>query len=418
MNALAKTTNNERQPAPEPRTFIELLESHTWREKMASKLPSTMTIDRLKGVVLTAFNRQPKLMVCTPISVYQALTECATYDLWPGAQGHAYLVPYGNKRKGADGKDVLVNGKPVWEDCCQFQLGYRGMVDLAYRSGHIEPGSFQVSPVYAGDEFDMAYGSESFIKHRPKILGDRGECVGFYAVCRPKGSRPVFDVMRKDEVDAIRGRSKSGTSGPWVTDYNAMGCKTVLRRFWKMLPSSVTKDFADLLEREADMEFGTLEEKARRREKVDTLTGQVREKQPAWSEEQTRALGLLSGRLVNNQAHSDAFQARWRKLKYSDPEAALEDLTKLVDELEAGEPIVVETADGGAVDAPAPATIEQIRELFQKVKTQIGQANATEAMDRLLDSFSVHALADLHPSMFAEFYENLAAIGDEGVVEP
>lgn len=407
MNAIAKI--QDQTPTVEPRTFIELLESPVWRDKMASKLPSTMTLDRLKGVVLTAFTRQPKLMICTPVSVYQALTECATYDLWPGAQGHAYLIPYGNKRKGTDGRDLLVNGKPIWEDCCQFQLGYRGMIDLAYRSGLIEPGSFQVAPVFANDDFDLAYGSESFIKHRPKILGDRGECVGFYAVCRPKGSRPVFDVMRKDEVDAIRGRSKSGTSGPWVTDYHAMGCKTVLRRFWKMLPSSVTKDFAELLERETDVEFGTLEEKARKREKVDTLTGQVREKQPTWSDEQTKELGILSGRLVNNEAHSNAFQARWRRLKYSEPAAALADLRTLVEELEGGEEVVV---SGSEVDAPAPATIEHVRALIAKLKAEAGESDALMIVDRLLDEFAAHALADIKPDMLGEFAERLTDAAD------
>ncbi len=409
MNALAKT--NEIQPAaPEPRTFVELLESPAWREKMASKLPSTMTIDRLKGVVLTAFTRQPKLMVCTPLSVYQALTECATYDLWPGAQGHAYLVPYGNKRKGPDGKDALVDGRPVWEDCCQFQLGYRGMIDLAYRSGSIEPGSFQVSPVFANDDFDLAYGSESFIKHRPKILGDRGECIGFYAVCRPKGFRSVFDVMRKDEVDAIRGRSKSGSSGPWVTDYHAMGCKTVLRRFWKMLPASVTKDFADLLERESDVEFGLIDEQHTKREKIATKTGEVKQKKPDWTDEQQQRHASLRQRLMDlgGKEADDEGTKLWKRMGYDEPEDTLAELDKL-----AVKWAVLNDAKKPAPDAPAPATIEQIREIFAKMKGDIGQAAATEAMDRLLDRFAVHALTDLDPSVMGEFAENLTAASDE-----
>ncbi len=51
-------------------------------------------------------------------------------------------------------------------------------------------------------------------------------------------ANPSVDVMSKREVDEIRQRSKTGKSGPWVTDYEEMAKKTVFRRHAKVLPMS------------------------------------------------------------------------------------------------------------------------------------------------------------------------------------
>jgi recombination protein RecT len=428
-NALATNASTDRalahqqqqaQPpavaAAEPKTFVDLLEQPGWRDKMAAKLPASMTIDRLKGVVIAAQSKQPLLLRCTPISWYQALTECATYDLWPGAQGHGYLIPYGNKRKGPDGRDIIVNGKPVWDDCVQFQLGYRGMIDLGYRSGLIEPGSFQAAAVYEADEFDLAYGSESFIKHKPKLLGERGQLVGFYAVCRPKDSRPVFDVMRKDEVDAIRARSKSANSGPWVTDYNAMGMKTVLRRFWKMLPSSVTAQFADLIERDQEREFDlAVEERAKKppRPKIASLTGEVKERKPEWSAEQTQRQGSLVSALYKLGERVEAETNELiRRMKYDEPEGVLDALDDLLEHHQAAAP---EAAPAGAApaEATAPKTLDDARALIQRMIKELGDDQAGAIIDPLLDEFAVEKLPDLRPELIGEFTETLATRFDE-----
>jgi recombination protein RecT len=60
-----------------------------------------------------------------------------------------------------------------------------------------------------------------------------------YAVAKLKDGACQFEVMGKNDVDAIRGRSKSANSGPWVTDYDQMAKKTVIRRLIKYLPISI-----------------------------------------------------------------------------------------------------------------------------------------------------------------------------------
>jgi recombination protein RecT len=48
--------------------------------------------------------------------------------------------------------------------------------------------------------------------------------------------------MGLDEINAIRKRSRSGNSGPWVTDFAEMSKKTVVRRHSKRLPMSTDLD--------------------------------------------------------------------------------------------------------------------------------------------------------------------------------
>jgi recombination protein RecT len=62
-------------------------------------------------------------------------------------------------------------------------------------------------------------------------------------------SREFMDV---DQINAIRQRSRSGKSGPWVSDFDEMAKKTVVRRHSKRLPMST--DLDDLL-RSDDEQF-------------------------------------------------------------------------------------------------------------------------------------------------------------------
>ena len=63
--------------------------------------------------------------------------------------------------------------------------------------------------------------------------------VRVYCVFRLKDGGHQFDVMSTREVEAIRKRSKAKDSGPWITDYEAMAAKTVIRRTSKLVPASI-----------------------------------------------------------------------------------------------------------------------------------------------------------------------------------
>jgi recombination protein RecT len=139
--------------------------------------------------------------------------------------GHAYLIPYGRE--------------------CQFIIGYRGMIDLARRSGEIQ--SIFSEVVYSNDEFRFEFGLDEKLKHIP-ARGERGEFVAAYMVAKFKDGGHLIQVMFKNEIDKIRKRSKAANNGPWVTDYDEMAKKTIIRRGFKYLPISI--EVARLIEQD------------------------------------------------------------------------------------------------------------------------------------------------------------------------
>lgn len=200
-------------------TLTALIERQ--KPEIARALPKHMDPDRLARIATTVLRQTPQLGQCTPESFLGALMTCAQLGLEPGPLGHAYLVPFKNNKNG------------VFE--VTFIPGYRGLVELARRSGQVQ--SVQAHVVREGDRFDYEFGLNPKLEHKP--AGSDGEVTHAYAVVRYKDGGADFDVMTVAEVDAIRKRSRAATNGPWVTDYAEMAKKTVLRRLLKTAPMSV-----------------------------------------------------------------------------------------------------------------------------------------------------------------------------------
>lgn len=181
-------------------------------------LPKHMTVERQLRIVMTTVQRVPALLDCNPQSLIAAVMQCSQLGLEPdGALGHAYLIPFGQQ--------------------AQLIIGYRGMIDLARRSGQLS--TIYARAVYDRDKFVYALGDEEKITHVRCDDGERGEMTHVYAVAKLKDGGKQMEVMSKADVDAIRKRSRAGQSGPWKTDYEEMAKKTVIRRLFKMLPVSV-----------------------------------------------------------------------------------------------------------------------------------------------------------------------------------
>lgn len=183
-------------------------------------LPSVITPERFTRMVFTALSSTPKLQQCTPQSFLGAMMQAAQLGLEPNTPvGQAYLIPYGN--------------------VCQFQLGYKGLLDLAYRSGEIK--DIQAHEVHENDEFEYELGLEPKLKHIP-AMSNRGPVTMYYAVCHTKTGGYGFEVMSKDDVlEFAQKKSKSFRNGPWQTDFDAMAKKTVLKRALKYAP--IATDF-------------------------------------------------------------------------------------------------------------------------------------------------------------------------------
>lgn len=202
------------------------------KETLKALLPAHMTPERMMKIALGALRTTPKLMDCTIESLFGAVVVCAQMGLEPNTpQGHIYLIPFGNSRKQTTEVQIVV--------------GYKGLIDLARRSGQIESLSARV--VHERDVFDIDYGTSDCITHKPFLAGERGRITGFYAVAKLKGGGVQFEFMSAAEVNAVRDASQgyktakrfNNQNTPWITNYEEMGKKTVIRRLAKYLPMSI-----------------------------------------------------------------------------------------------------------------------------------------------------------------------------------
>jgi recombination protein RecT len=228
-----KVETPELKPAPK-NTSIQALINKSVAE-IGKALPSHMSAERICRIAATTLRKNPLLMECVPMTFIGALFQAAQLGLEPDVNGQCFILPYKKNKKTPDG------WKSEYE--AQFQVGYKGYVDLFYRSSR--GGTLDFKAVHEKDEFDYEFGTNGYIKHKP-ALKDRGAAVAYYAVADIDG-RKVFHVMSRDEVlDHAKKYSKNydnkdnkfNSYSPWATAFDAMALKTVLFQLMKTLPLS------------------------------------------------------------------------------------------------------------------------------------------------------------------------------------
>lgn len=184
-------------------------------------LPQVITPERFTRMALSALNTTPKLKECGQMSFLGALMNAAQLGLEPNTPlGQAYLIPYKNKGQME----------------CQFQIGYKGLIDMVYRNKDIQ--TIQAQCVYENDIFEYELGLEPKLVHRP-ALKDRGELILVYALWKSGNGGYGFEVMSKEDIDNhARKFSQSFGSNysPWKTNYEEMAKKTVIKKCLKYAP--------------------------------------------------------------------------------------------------------------------------------------------------------------------------------------
>lgn len=223
--ALKQAVGGSVAKAERPNTIAGLMSDPKIKAQMALALPKHMNPDRLARIALTEIRKVPALARCDQTSFLGAIMQCAQLGLEPGgALGHAYLLPFENRKKG------------ITE--VQFIVGYRGMIDLARRSGQIM--SIEARVVYLVDKFHVSLGLNPDLTHEPNWdAEDRGPLKFVYAVAKLKDGGTQFEVMSRADIERVRSQSKAGQSGPWVSHFEEMAKKTVIRRLFKYLPVSI-----------------------------------------------------------------------------------------------------------------------------------------------------------------------------------
>lgn len=180
---------------------------------------------------ITCLRQTPALARCDAKTVLGGLMTCAQLGLRPGVLGHAWLIPFHDRKTN--------------QHNAQLVIGYQGLVELAHRSGKLD--SLIARTVHEHDEFEVDYGLADSLVHKPRIFGERGEAIAFYAIAKFTSGGHAFIVMSADEMRAYRSKhAKAKNSGPWVDHFEAMAHKTCVRQLAKWMPKST--EFAAAIE--------------------------------------------------------------------------------------------------------------------------------------------------------------------------
>lgn len=271
MSTTANTSNLKnaisKSPEKKPPTIQEWIESK--RGMIEQALPSIVTVDRMLSIASSALKNNPKLASCSSGSLMAGLIEASQLGLEVNTPlGLAYLIPYKNKG--------------VME--AQFQIGYQGMLELAYRTNKFS--EIYVEEVYENDEFSYILGLNRNIVHIPKTNGDRGKIIGWYGVYKLINGGFNFVYSTENQMESFAKEHsvpyKMGYNTPWKTNFSAMAKKTVLKMLLKYAPKSAdmvkANQFDGTIKRQIhkDMELiSDVTETIEVTEVVDKGTGEV-----------------------------------------------------------------------------------------------------------------------------------------------
>lgn len=166
---------------------------------------------------MQAFQANPALLALNPDTVRNCLVNVALSGATLNPiMKMAYLVP----RKGK---------------CC-LDMSYMGLIKVITDTGSVQ--SIKAKPVYSNEPFEIEQGSGGFVKHGFCKDGNVGYRIGAYSIATLNDGSDHIEWMYEYQLMAIKKRSPSGNSGPWVTDIDEMIRKTVIKRHWKFLPKS------------------------------------------------------------------------------------------------------------------------------------------------------------------------------------
>jgi recombination protein RecT len=200
-------------------------------------LPNHMKPERIVRIALTCIRKTPGLSECTPASFLGALMTSAQLGIEPIA-GRAYLLPFFNSRKKADG---------TWHKVreAEFVLGYKGLVELFFR--HEKAVQLDWGVVHERDDFSYELGTNAYLHHKP--VNDPGLVKGYWVMATLTNGGKVFKYMTHQEcIDHAKAHSKTFDTksqsfydnSPWKTNPEAMCLKNVLVQLGKILPLSIT----------------------------------------------------------------------------------------------------------------------------------------------------------------------------------
>jgi recombination protein RecT len=239
-------TDTKKKPKTEFQLRLESFQSFIDQprvtDQLARVLPDNMEVKRQKVLLINSLRRTPKVLLATRESLVAAVVQTFELGLSPvPALGHAYFVPFETK------------GRLL----CQLIIGYRGLIELARRSGLVA--SIRAEVVRRGDYFRYTLGLTPTLEHVPSdvlefesqdkrlavmhALGGMapdGKLIAAYSVVSLKDGTKEFRVVTQEFINRIKKASRGSNhpDSPWQNWPDQMWAKTAIRQTLKFVPLS------------------------------------------------------------------------------------------------------------------------------------------------------------------------------------
>lgn len=203
----------------------KVLNGDACREEITRALPEKFRkdVDRFINRALVTFSSSTEIQECTTASFVKCIIQAAAYGL--AIDGVlAYAVKFNTKVKDEKGDR--------WEKLATFMPSYKGLVAVARRSGAVE----DIYGDVVGENDDYTFARDlngDHLHHAPSIRG-RGKTIGAYVIVILPSKLRRAEQMTLEQIQHVRSKSKAAESGPWVTDFDEMARKTVVKRVLKM----------------------------------------------------------------------------------------------------------------------------------------------------------------------------------------
>ena len=157
--------------------------------------------EQFAQTVISEVKKSDKLLKAfmeNPPSMYASILFAAEIGLIPSSDiGEFFLIAKNLKQPNGTYKNTVTP-----------QIGYKGIVNILLRSGDVTKVHTEV--VYDGDLFEPTYGLEPTLVHVPNFDNPRlAANIKFaYAVAKKKNGEYQFEILTRNEIEAIKGMSK------------------------------------------------------------------------------------------------------------------------------------------------------------------------------------------------------------------
>lgn len=213
---------NEMQTKPQKMPFSLAITTKGYNEMISRSIRDPKDVKRFVAAITSAVAVNPALQDCDPATVLSGALLGNSLGLSPSPQlGQYYLVPYWNKKKGCND--------------AQFQLGYKGYVQLALRSGQYK--HLNVIAVKAGEivRFDPLTEDVDFRMIEDEEEREKAATVGYLATLEYLNGfrKTIYWSREKMEKHALRySKGYAAKKGYtfWEKEFDAMAFKTMLRQ--------------------------------------------------------------------------------------------------------------------------------------------------------------------------------------------